>query len=45
MKVWLDPNSLNTNFILGAALTGGDVQKAAKALCKEKKDVRTTSPS
>lgn len=37
----LDPNAPNTNFILGAALSGGDPTKAAKMLIEAQKEEST----
>lgn len=36
-KVYLDPLASNTNFILGAAFSGGDPVAAAKMLVSEEK--------
>jgi hypothetical protein len=32
MKIWLDPNAPNTNFIMGAVFSGGNPLQAAKLL-------------
>lgn len=36
-KLFLDPHAPNTNFILGAALSGGNIEAAAEMIVIEKK--------